>query len=181
MCSLIFLLLCTAAAQTPSTMPTIEGQSFTDQKVVLPDAARGKAAVLIFGFTKASKDPTSAWAEKLSSDADTQTGLELYQLPVLEDVPRFIRGMLISGIKKGVRANRRAHFVPILQHERELKQFVHYKEPDDAYLVVLDSSGQVVLQRHGPFNDVAFTQLKKDIQSLLNRQSLNRQSLDHQR
>jgi len=154
-------------------MPTIEGQSFADQKVVLPDAARGKVAVLIFGFTKASKEPTSAWAEKLSTDVDTRPGLELYQLPVLEDVPRFIRGILISGIKKGVRANMRAHFVPILQHEQELKQFVNYKEPDDAYLVVLDSSGQVVLQRHGPFNDAAYAQLKKDIQSLLDRQNLD--------
>ena len=57
-------------------------------KIVLPDAAAGKVAVLIFGFTKASKVPTSAWAEKLQADLGTRSEFELYQLPVLESVPR---------------------------------------------------------------------------------------------
>lgn len=148
-------------------MPTIEGLSFADQKVVLPDAARGKVAVLIFGFTKASKDPTGAWANRVHSEFGTRSGFELYQLPVLEDVPRFVRGVVISGIRKGVRANMRTNFVPILQHERELKQFVNYKEPDDAYLVVLDPGGQVILQKHGPFNDPAYAQFRSEIQALL--------------
>src|SRR5579863_6264015 len=95
-------LVAAMAAQATQPMPRIEGESFAGQKVVLPDAARGKVAVLIFGFTKASKESTSAWAGKIRAELGTRTGFELYQLPVLESVPRFIRGMVISGIKKGV-------------------------------------------------------------------------------
>jgi hypothetical protein len=141
-------------AQQP--MPRVEGESFTGRKVVLPDDAKEKVAVLVFGFTKASKGPTSAWGEKIFSEFGNQTGFELYQLPVLEDVPRFIRGMVISGMKKGIKENMRDHFVPILQGESELKKLVSYKEPDDAYLVVLDPSGKVGQQIHGPFSDAAY-------------------------
>ena len=165
-----FFLVCAALAQTNAVMPTIEGLSFTDRKVVLPDAARDKVAVLIFGFTKASKEPTSAWADKIFSEFGSRVGFEMYQLPVLEDVPRFFRGMVISGIKKGVRENMRDHFVPILQHESELKSFVSYQEKDDAYLVVLDTSGRVIDRMHGTFSDTAYSQVRSEIQKHLGEQ-----------
>ena len=156
-----------AYAQQP--MPRVEGESFAEHKVMLPDDAKGKIAVLVFGFTKASKGPTSAWGEKVFSEFGNQAGFELYQLPVLEDVPHFVRGMVISGMKKGIKENMRDHFVPILQGESELKKLVSYKEPDDAYLVVLDPSGQIARQIHGPFSDATYEQLRKEIQTLMHR------------
>ena len=156
-------------AQTSQPMPRIEGESFAGQKIVLPEASQGKVAVLVFGFTKASKAPTSAWGQRINTEFGAHNGFEIYELPVLEDVPRFIRGMVISSIKKGVPENRRAHFVPILQNESELKKLVNYKEPDDAYLVTLNTSGKVVAQIHGPFSDAAYAQFRTDLQSLLSR------------
>src|SRR5579863_9807477 len=94
LCSLI--LLASVFAQGGRAMPRIEGESFTEHQVVLPDAAQGKVSVLIFGFTKASKGPTSAWADKIYSDFGSRAGFAVYQLPVLEDVPRFVRGIVIS-------------------------------------------------------------------------------------
>jgi len=162
-----FLFVALLAAQAAQQLPTTVGESLAGSKVVLPEAAKGKVAVLIFGFTKASKTATSAWADKIFSDFGAQTGFALYQLPVLESVPGFIRGMVISSMKKGVRENMRDHFIPVLHGEAELKKLVSYKEPDDAYLVLLDSTGQIVEQKHGPFSDAAYAQLRADIQSQL--------------
>lgn len=150
-------------------MPRIEGDSLAGHKVVLPDAVSGKVAVLVFGFTKASKGPTAEWADKILSEFGSRPGFELYQLPVLEDVPRLIRGMVISGIKKGVKENLRDHFVPVLQGEAELKKLVGYKEPDDAYLVIVDRSGQIVRQMHGAYSEARYKQVEEEVQRLLNR------------
>ncbi len=172
--SLLFRFLCCIAllnssiAQSTQPMPRIEGESFAGHKVMLPDAAAGKVAVLIFGFTKASKVPTSAWADKLQPEFGTRPGFELYQLPVLEDVPRLFRGMVISGIRKGVSENKRDHFVPILQGEAGLKILVAYKEPDDAYLVILDRKGNIAQQIHGSPNDSNYSQVRSAAESLLN-------------
>jgi len=168
LCVVVFVV--SAAAQTGQQMPIVEGESLSGSKIVLPEAAKGKVAVLVFGFTKASKEATKGWADKIFSDFGTQAGFDLYQLPVLESVPGFIRGMVISSMKKGVREDMRDHFVPILHGEAELKKFVSYKELDDAYLVVLDAAGQIVEQKHGPFSDAAYAQLRSDIQSMLSRQ-----------
>src|ERR1700730_14739777 len=92
-CSPVFIhLLCCLAlftsslAQGVAEMPKIEGENFAGHKVALPDAAAGNVAVLIFGFSKASKVPTSAWASKLIADFGTRPDFEVYQLPVLEEV-----------------------------------------------------------------------------------------------
>jgi hypothetical protein len=160
--------LCSSMAQGTAPMPKIQGESLAAHTVVLPDAVAGKIAILIFGFTKASKVPTSAWADKLQAGLGSRPDLELYQLPVLEDVPRLFRSMVISGIKKGVAENKRDHFVPILQGEAELKKLVRYKEPDDAYLIILGGDGNIVQQVHGAPTDENYRQAKSAIEPLLN-------------
>jgi len=165
LCCLTFLT--SSIAQDAARMPKIEGENFAGERVVLPDAATGKVAVLVFGFTKASKGPTTAWSNKLLADFGTQPEFGLYQLPVLEDVPRLIRGMVIGGIKKGVPENRRDHFVPILQREAELKMFVHYNEPDDAYLVVLSRAGNALALSHGALDDQSHAKVRMEIESAL--------------
>ena len=163
----VLLLFSVTGAHGQQAMPRVEGESFAGRKVVLPDAAKGHVAVLVLGFTRASKEPTSAWGSRIASEFGSQSGFELYQLPVLEDVPRLIRGMVISGIKKGVKEKMRDHFVPIVEHESELKKLVGYREPDDAYLVVLDPSGQIVHQAHGTFSDAAYAALREELHKLL--------------
>jgi len=169
--SVLFLL---AALMSPAlavaqrqAMPTISGESLAGGKVVLPEAAKGKVAVLIFGFTKASKETTKAWATRLNSELGGQPDFVLWQLPVLEDVPRLIRGMVISGMKKTVPGNLRDHFVPLLESEAELKKLVNYKDANDAYLVVLDRSSQIVQQLHSASPETGFAQLRTGIQTLL--------------
>lgn len=148
-------------------LPMIEGDSLTGQHVVLPKAANGKVAVLVLGFTKASKIPTSAWGNRMVTDFANTPNLVLYQLPVLEEVPGIIRGMVISGIKKGVPENRRGYFVPVLHNESELKKLVNYKEPDDAYLILLDLSGRIAYQTHGALTESSYAEVRRHIVALL--------------
>lgn len=161
------LLLPALALAQPQTMPTISGESLAGSKVVLPEAAKGKVAVLILGFTKASKEPTTAWATRLNSQLGSQPDFGLWQLPVLEDVPRLLRGMVTSGMKKNVPENFRDHFVPIFEREAELKKLVNYRDANDAYLIVLDRSSQIVQQLHSASPQAAYAQLGSEIQSLL--------------
>ncbi len=160
-------LLSLMQSQSAPTFPKIEGESLAGHDVVLPAASAGKVAVLIFGFSKASKNPTGAWARKLHEDFGNQPEFELYQLPVLEDVPWPFRKMVISGMRSNIPENQRDHFVPILRGEADLQKLVSFKEPDDAYLVLLDRSGRIARQSHGPFEESTHSQLREQIRALL--------------
>jgi hypothetical protein len=162
-----FLAILFAIMLQAQQAPKIEGESLAGSHVVLPDAAAGKVAVLILGFSKASKTPTTAWGKRIETDFANRPGFELYQLAVLEDVPRIIRGMVISGIKGGVPGNMRDHFIPVLHGESELRKLVNYNQPDDSYLIVLDRSGKIAYQTHGTLNDASYAPLREHIDSLL--------------
>ncbi len=157
-----------ATAQNYPPMPSIEGESFSGRKVVIPGNLSGKIGVLVLGFSKASKTQTAAWADRIEADFGTQPAIALYQLPVLEDVPSLVRGMVISSIRKSVPEKKREQFVPVLHGEKELKGAVHFQEKDDAYLILLDRNGAIVDQTHGAPNDERYSRLREHIKSLLN-------------
>jgi hypothetical protein len=153
-----------AAAQQ---FPHLQEENLTGQQVVLPDAASGKVAILVFGFSKASQNTTGAWMKRLQPDYGKSAGVVLYQLPVLEEAPRILHGMIVSGMKKGVAENLRANFIPVMHNEVELKKLVGYKEADDAYVVVLDRSGAVAFQTHSATPDANYALLHTKVESLL--------------
>jgi hypothetical protein len=153
-----------AAAQQ---LPRLQEQNLAGQQVVLPDAASGKVAVLVFGFTRASQTTTGGWMKHIQGDFGKSHGFVLYQLPVIEEAPKLIRGMITSGMKKGVPENERANFIPVVHNEAELKKLVGYKEADDAYLVVLDRNGQVAYQTHGATPDPNYAELRAKVEGLL--------------
>lgn len=154
-------------AQGPPQMHPIAGENLAGSRVELPSAASGKVAVLVFGFTKASKAPTGEWAKKISGDFGHSSQFAVYRLPVLEDVPRLIRGMVIGSMRKGVAESERDHFIPILEGEADLKKLVGYREADDAYLVVLDRTGKIAKQMHGTMTDASYSELRREIAGLL--------------
>lgn len=170
LCIWLLSALLPAAGQSATALPKIAGESLAGRSVTLPDAVAGKVAVLVFGFTRASKTATSEWARKLYADLGKQSAIEIYQLAVLEDVPRLIRSFVISAIKSDIPENRRDHFVPVLRGEAELKKLVSYGEADDAYLILLDRSGRIVRQRHGRFGEAAYTQFRGEIDSSVGEQ-----------
>lgn len=147
--------------------PRLQEENLAGQQVVLPDAAAGKVAVLVFGFSHASQTPTGAWTKQIRGDFGKSVGVVLYQLPVLEEAPGFIRGMIVSSMKKGVPEDQRACFVPVMHHEAELKKLVGYKEPDDAYVVVLDRNENVAFQTHGATPGLDYAQLRAKVDGLL--------------
>ena len=165
------VLLLTAAllAGTPGTQqfPRLQEENLDGQQVVLPDAASGKVAVLVLGFSRSSQKPSEAWSKRLFDDFAKNPAFVLYQLPVIEAAPRFVRGMITSGMKKGTPENLRPFFVPVVHNEDQLKNFVGYQDEDDAYIVVLDRSGKLVYQTHGLTPDQGYPALHAQVQALL--------------
>ena len=147
--------------------PRLQEENLAGQQVVLPDAAAGKVAVLVLGFSHASSTPTGVWMKRASAEFGKNPGFVLYQLAVIEEAPRFIRGMIISGMKKGIPETERPFVVPVVHQEAALKTLVGYKAEDDAYIVVLDRGGKVVYQTHGAASDAAYSELRTRVAGLL--------------
>jgi ATP synthase subunit 10 len=161
---LIALLLLPAAAQQ---FPHIEEQNLAGQQVVLPESVAGKVTVLVVGFSHASSKPTGIWAKRTRDEFGNNPGFALYQLAVIEEAPKFIHGMIISGMKKGTPDSELPYLVPVVHQEAELKKLVDFKEPDDAYIVVLDRTSKIVYQAHGDPDASGYADLRAQLAGLV--------------
>ena len=151
------------AAQASQTLPRMEGTALNGQKVALPDAARYRAMVMVFGFTHKSADQADVWGKRLAKDYASHPDVAYFEVPVLQGAPGFVRPMIVHGMRKGTPAEEQGHVLPIDKHEDELKKLVGYKEADDAYVVVAGSDGKILWQTHGAVSDGNYAEVTRAV------------------
>ena len=147
-------------------IPTTNAETLTGKKVTLPDAVRGHVSIFVVGFSRKSKDPTGDWTKKLRPLYAQDRDLQIYQAAHLQGAPRLIRGMIVSGMKKGVPPDQQDNFFVLYEAPDDWKRWVNFSEPDDAYIVLVDKAGQTVWRTHGPLNDAGINELNKEVQQL---------------
>ena len=163
------LALIVAAAQLSPRLPRTEAETASEKAIVLPDAAAGRVAVLIVGFSKKSSEVTERWEKSVFQDLGTGGRVAIFRVAVLESAPRILRGFIRRGIEKNVPKEKRDSFVLLFHDEAEWKKLVHFEDPDEAYLVVLDADGGVRWVGHGNPDAPGTANLKAQVDSLLRR------------
>jgi hypothetical protein len=157
----IALMLAMAQSAPPAKRcPSIETENLLGQKVALPEALNGHAAILIIGFAHASQSETKFWSTRLEAD------FHPYSIAILEDVPRLVRGMAAKGIKSSVPDSRKDRFLLAFHGEKELKEAVNFVAPNDAYIALLDRSGLIQWQFHGEVSDATVNELRVRLRAL---------------
>jgi hypothetical protein len=156
-------ILCLAAfvvSAHSESLPRLKGETLSGKQIVLPDDAHGKIALLVIGFTKKGGQSTDVWGKRFKKDFGTDQRYVVYPVAVLEEVPRFIRGIVTSGMRRGVAPGEQDRFVTLFQGEAGLKHFVAYSSPDEPYLLLLDADGKVQWHGHGLFREQDYTALQ---------------------
>ena len=131
-----------SSAQTPP-LPATEGKTLADQTVVVADAVKGKATLLIITFSRNAGDKASEWRKALRQRNLPGPKYTLYQIAELENVPRIIRWSVVSAMRRGIPPGEHSTFVILTKDTGPWKKFVAFKDEDDPYLVVLDESGSI--------------------------------------
>ena len=163
-CAVLVLLV--PAALFSESLPRIEGENLAGKTVVLPNAASGRMAILIAGFTHASQHQTKPWDERLRHEFPDPAKVTVYPVAVLAGVPRMVRGMAVHGIKSGTPKEERERFLLVYHNEAELKEAAGFAQPDDAYVILLDRTGSIRWRFHGPVRAGAVAQVRGQVQSL---------------
>ncbi len=128
---------------------------------------KGKVAILVLGFSKAARSEATAWGRRLPTDYFYSSNVFYFELPVLEAVPRLLRGAVLHSIKSEVSALSQPHFAPLTADEQHWRALVHYTRPDDAYVLLIDHTGRVEAQFQGQPTDASYQELKRRVEQLL--------------
>jgi hypothetical protein len=134
-------------------VPATAGETLSGKQIMLADEVRGRAAVLVAGFSREGGSATGAWIKAIHGDSSL-TGVAVYQVAMLAGAPGFIRGMIKSGMKKDVPLSEQNHFVVLTQDEKLWRTYFDVTNDKDPYVVLIDPLGKVLWRGHGPASNL---------------------------
>ena len=148
-------------------MPVLKGKYLTGREAVLPAHASGKVALLAFGFTYESRHAVEDWSNRFRHEYGAEPKVTFYEIPVISGAAQLGKWFIDSGMRKGTPKELHENVITIYGGAAPWKKLLDYKNPDDAYLLLLDPAGHVRWQYGGRFDEARWQELAKLTSSLL--------------
>ncbi len=149
-----------------SLLPQTEGTTLEGNKMVIAESVRGRTAILVITFSRKAEKEATAWTKRLTAEPATDPALALHQVAHLQDVPRVLRGLVTSMIKRGTPRQLHSTLVVLFKDQNFWKQFVNFQHADPPYVVLLGATGEAVWRTQGTFEEEKYAPLRDAIKGL---------------
>lgn len=133
---------------------TIDGEAGS-----FPRDAEAPRSVFVVTFTKSASKQGSDWTRRLH-DAGEALGAAVFQVSVIEDVPKFFRSSVISGMARQVPQPLHARFWIAVSDSKAWEQCVDLASPKDAYVFVVEGRDRIVWRDHGEATDAKIREIQ---------------------
>jgi hypothetical protein len=142
--------------------PRLEAEFLTGRKAVLPDAAKGKVAFILMGFTYDSRHSVEQWAGRFKTDVKPGPDVTWFEIPVIGGMARVASWFINSGMRKGTPTEYHENVITVFGDADRWKTAMGFsnQSANDGYLAVLDREGRVQWLHHGNATDEAVAELK---------------------
>jgi hypothetical protein len=158
------LVLAMAVVSVPlrvgDTLPVVTGETLSGKTLALPSAVVGHAAILVFSFSRAGGDDARIWNDHGAILSRDNGRVPSFTVMMLESVPRILRGVIVSGIKKQMPPALHDRSIVVFRNEAIWKQRLAASDDRRAYVLLIDGQAHICWMNSGPFSDSAFALLK---------------------
>jgi ATP10 protein len=151
----------TAPLKVGDILPQISGETLSGKQLMLPADEAGKPAVVSFSFSRTGGKDSSQWSDHVEKDFPAVG--HPYTLMMIEAAPKFVRGMIISGSKKGMTPAAQDRCIAMEKDEDAWKQRIGFATDDRAYVFLLGPDGRIRWRSSGTFTDSEYAALKKEL------------------
>ena len=134
-------------------LPITAGETLTGKRIVLAEAVHTHATIILAGFSREGGTRCGEWVKALRADS-ALSNVDVYQVAMIAGAPALIRGMIKSGMKKGVPPAQQDHFVVLTQDEKLWRSYFEVSADQDPYVALIDATGKVLWRGHGPPADL---------------------------
>lgn len=146
-------------------MPPLQGEFLSGRKAVLPDAAKGKVALYLIGFSYESRFAVEAWAARYKIDFAANPGINFYEVPVIGGMGILAKPFINRGMRNGTPTQFHENVLTVYGGAGDLrKAFTATSEKfDDKFtvLVLCDTQGLVQWSWAGLFEEAKYLDLKR--------------------
>jgi len=148
-------------------MPPLRGEFLTGRTAVLPQAASGRVALLMLGFTYDSRFSVEAWAKRFRKDFGSEPRVTFFEIPMIGGLATLGKWFIDSGMRRGTPKADHENVITVYGGTDVWKQRVGFHDPRAAYLLLIDQNGKVVWRHAGSFEDEPYHTLASQLVKLL--------------
>jgi len=148
-------------------LPPLRGEFLTGREAVLPQAAAGRVALMLLGFTYDSRYQVEPWAEKFRHEFGANSKVTFYEIPMIGGMARMGKWFIDSGMRRGTPKADQENVITVYGGTDPWKQRVGFTDPKSAYLILLDPQGRVAWRHAGAVDDGSFQALSAEVSRLL--------------
>ena len=123
-------------------LPSLEATTLDGSRTALPKDASGQAFLIVVSFTKAAAKATRPWLDACR-DSPAAASVACYDVRMVEEVPRMLRGMMEHGMKSGLPSGLRQRTLMVYEHNEAWRERLGVKDDRTAHVVGCDTAGIV--------------------------------------
>ncbi len=150
-----------------NALPSLHGEFLTGRPAVLPQAASGRVALLLFGFTYDSRFAVEPWAKRFRQDYGSEPKVTFYEIPMISGIATMGKWFIDSGMRRGTPKADQENVITVYGGSDPWKQRVGFRDPKAAYLILIDPNGRVAWQYAGAIHDDGYRALSAEMSRLL--------------
>lgn len=125
-------------------LPELAGELLTGEAASLPAAARGRVALLLMGFSDASRFPVEAWGARFREAFAGDSTVTFYEVPMMSGLPvRLARPFINRGMRGGTPPALHGNVMTVWNHTAAWRRRLGVDDRDLAHLVLLARDGTV--------------------------------------
>ena len=152
-----------AAADGATALPV---EMLDGTRMTFPADLPARPVLLVVGFTRESSSGAEGWYRSASKDEVISGAVEVYQVFILEDVPKMFRGFAVNSIRKDVPAPLHGRFALVTEQSSEWKTLVASTDPDVPYVLLLDAKRNVVWRSDRKVDRPSLLALRSELETL---------------
>ena len=148
-------------------LPPLKGEFLSGRTAVLPQAASGRVALLMLGFTYDSRFQVEAWEKRFRQDFGTKSGVTFFEIPMIGGMARMGKWFIDSGMRRGTPKADHENVITVYGGTNAWKQRVGLNDPKAAYLLLIDQHGRVAWRGAGSLDEQRYRALSSEVSRLL--------------
>jgi hypothetical protein len=157
--------LLAAAVATAIAFPSIDATTLDGRTLSLPRGLHGKPALVVAGFTLASRGDSQSWAVWAAREYAASGILPTYVTVVLE-APGFVAPLVAASMRRGLERSLYPFAALVVDPTHHIRNELHVQEDRNAQVFLLDRAGLIQWQAGEGFTEGNARQLARRVQDL---------------
>lgn len=149
------------------SMPELKGEFLSGKKAVLPDAAKGKVAMFLVGFSYESRFAVEAWAARYKKDFGSNSKITFFEVPVIGGLGMLGKPFIDRGMRRGTPKELHENVLTVYGGAGTLRKA--FRSTNDKYAVVVlcDAQGLTRWTWEGMMDEGKYLEMKGIADGLL--------------